>query len=277
MTTTSPLSPASSLRTRDLVDLDGERRFAAFEHVLGASPDPAFRVHYGDLRSFVVVDGVVELEYVGADGAVSAVRVEKFDGWHAEPGSVYRFRAAAPGRATVIEAGTVLGETVELADLPAPGPASATDADGRPGCRRVSGYRVDKPWGFELWYTANVDGASYAVKQIHMTAGHQSSLQSHRFKAETNYVVDGEATVLNGLPAPEDLGTVVDVGRIPVAVYGPGQGWTSAPGILHRVIARADYTSVEVSTPELDDVIRWQDDTGRGNGRVAAEHAGGVR
>ena len=46
------------------------------------------------------------------------------------------------------------------------------------------------------------------------------------------------------------------------------------PGELHRVIARCDYTAIEVSTPELDDVIRWQDDTGRGHGRIESEHTG---
>ena len=56
-----------------------------------------------------------------------------------------------------------------------------------------------------------------------------------------------------------------------------GSGWSSPPGELHRVIARRDYTAIEVSTPELDDVIRWQDDTGRGHGRIESEHAGDGR
>jgi hypothetical protein len=216
------------------------------------------------------VDGVVDLDAVAPDGTVATVRVGKYEGWHAAPASVYRFRNAGSGRAAVVEAGTARGRTLQAtADELAP-----LTETGRSTCVPVSDYRVDKPWGHEIWYTANLDDAPYAVKQIHMTAGHQSSLQSHRLKAETNYVVDGEATVLNGLPAPEDPDAVIDVDRIPVAVHGPGGGWTSAPGILHRVIARSDYTSIEVSTPELYDVIRWQDDTGRGNGRIAAEHAG---
>jgi mannose-6-phosphate isomerase-like protein (cupin superfamily) len=256
-------------RPKDLVAAEsgGERRYVALEHALPAHSEPAFRTHVRDLRTFIVVAGVVELDTVGADGAVQTVRIAEYDGWHADPGSVYRFRNPGSEPAAVVEAGTANGEVTEFA---------GTDP-GRGGCRPVSGYRVDKPWGYELWYTQNLDDAPYAVKQIHMTAGHQSSLQSHRRKAETNYVVDGEATVLNGLPAPEDPDSVVEVDRIPVAVHGPGGGWTSAPGILHRVIARSDYTSIEVSTPELDDVIRWQDDTGRGDGRIAAEHRGGPR
>ena len=78
-------------------------------------------------------------------------------------------------------------------------------------------------------------------------------------------------TVLNGTLAPAD-GGAVDAAAIPRQTHGPRTGWTSSPGMLHRVIAETDYTSIEVSTPELDDVVRWEDDTARGNGRIAAEH-----
>jgi hypothetical protein len=137
----------------------------------------------------------------------------------------------------------------------------------------LSDYTVSKPWGHEVWYTGNEGRVPYALKQIHMTAGKRSSLQSHEFKAETNYVVDGNVTVLNGALAPAD-GRAVDAAAIPRQTHGPRTRWTSTPGILHRVIAETDYTSIEVSTPELDDVIRWEDDTARGDGRIAAEHGG---
>ena len=135
----------------------------------------------------------------------------------------------------------------------------------------LSDYTVSKPWGHEVWYTGPAGHAPYALKQIHMTAGKRSSLQSHRLKAETNYVVDGYVTVLNGTFAPTD-GRAVDATAIPRQSHGPRTGWTSSPGMLHRVIAETDYTAIEVSTPELDDVVRWADDTARGNGRIAAEH-----
>ena len=54
----------------------------------------------------------------------------------------------------------------------------------------VSNYRVEKPWGHELWLELN---EYYAYKLIHMKAGNQSSLQSHASKYETNYVILGEA------------------------------------------------------------------------------------
>ncbi|GAA2033588.1 hypothetical protein GCM10009839_37520 [Catenulispora yoronensis] len=270
------MTTVSRTPSKDLVDLDGERRYVALEHRLDPGAEQDWRAGDAELRTFVVVEGTVELETAGSDdGATDTVRIGTFDGWHAGPGSAFRVRNPGAATAAVIEAGAEAADAADAAGTAAD--TARTAHPGADGCRPVSGYRVDKPWGYELWYTANLEGAAYAVKQIHMTAGHQSSLQSHRYKAETNYVVDGAATVLNGLPAPADTGTVVDVDRIPVAVHGPGGGWTSAPGILHRVIARSDYTSIEVSTPELDDVIRWQDDTGRGDGRIAAEHSGGGR
>jgi mannose-6-phosphate isomerase-like protein (cupin superfamily) len=137
----------------------------------------------------------------------------------------------------------------------------------------LSDYTVNKPWGCEIWYTRNIPDVPYALKRIQMTAGHRSSLQSHRHKMETNYVIEGEATVLSGATAPEDLSAVIDVGELRTTLHRPRSGWTSPPGELHRVIAQTDYTSIEVSTPELDDVIRWQDDTDRGQGRIDSEHA----
>jgi quercetin dioxygenase-like cupin family protein len=169
--------------------------------------------------------------------------------------------------AVLVEAGSVLGDTTEV-----DGPGLAA-----PACRcpDVSDYTVSKPWGDEVWYTQNLPGVPYALKRIRMTKGHQSSLQSHRQKAETNYVIEGEATVLGGAFAPDDLDAVIDVASLASTVHAARSGWTNPPGELHRVIAHTDYTSIEVSTPELDDVIRWQDDAGRGHGRIASEHAGG--
>ncbi len=40
----------------------------------------------------------------------------------------------------------------------------------------------------------------------------------------------------------------------------------------HRVIAKTTYTAVEVSTPHLDDVIRFKDDANRESGKIDDEH-----
>lgn len=191
----------------------------------------------------------LDIEEAGAD------EYAYLAGWHAW-GVAFEMFSASREAAAVLEAGV---------------------DDVSPGSRfpvrlsPLSDYTVSKPWGHEIWYTGSGGRVPYVLKQIHMTAGKRSSLQSHQLKAETNYVVDGHVTVLNGTFAPTD-GRTVDAAAIPRQAHGPRTRWTSSPGMLHRVIAETDYTSIEISTPELDDVFRWKDDTGRGHGRIAAEH-----
>ena len=57
----------------------------------------------------------------------------------------------------------------------------------------VSSYKIEKPWGHEIWLELN---EHYAYKIIHMKAGNRSSLQSHEKKIETNFVIEGEAEVV---------------------------------------------------------------------------------
>ncbi len=123
----------------------------------------------------------------------------------------------------------------------------------------VSNYRVDKPWGYEQWLEIN---QFYAYKLIYMKAGSQSSLQMHKFKFETNYVISGTAKVL--LENEE--------GKLDEFTFGPQEGWSVPLKRKHRVIAITDYMSLEVSTPHLDDVIRFADDSNRPSGKVNIEH-----
>ena len=123
----------------------------------------------------------------------------------------------------------------------------------------VSSYKVDKPWGFEQWLEIN---EFYAYKLIFMKAGSQSSLQMHEFKYETNFVIAGEAKVL----LENDKGTLDEFS------FGPKEGWSVPLKRKHRVIAITDYTSLEVSTPHLDDVIRFADDSNRPSGKLNIEH-----
>ena len=242
---------------RDLVEMNS-RRYVFLEHIL---PPPGesliVTVSADDLRSFVVTRGQVKVRRIDIKAA-EAAEYPQLAGWHAW-GAAFAILSTGREPAIVLEAG-----------VDGVGPGSCFPARLSP----LSGYAVAKPWGHEIWYTENGDRVPYALKQIHMTAGHRSSLQSHQLKAETNYVVDGRVTVLNGTFAPAD-GGAVDAATIPRQALDPRTSWTSTPGMLHRVIAETDYTSIEVSTPELDDVIRWADDTARGNGRIAAEHVRG--
>jgi mannose-6-phosphate isomerase len=110
--------------------------------------------------------------------------------------------------------------------------------------------RVEKPWGYELIY-ATTD--RYCGKIIFIRAGEELSLQFHRAKDETIYVHSGRVEFEIG-----DPGAPVDV-----EVIAPGRAFHLGPGTVHRLRALEDSVLLEVSTPELDDVVRLEDRYGR--------------
>jgi mannose-6-phosphate isomerase-like protein (cupin superfamily) len=110
--------------------------------------------------------------------------------------------------------------------------------------------RVEKPWGHELWY-AWTD--RYVGKILHVRRGERLSLQYHRQKDETSYVLRGRLRLTWGLAL--DQLTVVEVGE--------GHVWRNRPGEIHTIEALEDADVLEVSTPEVDDVVRLQDAYGR--------------
>jgi mannose-6-phosphate isomerase-like protein (cupin superfamily) len=110
--------------------------------------------------------------------------------------------------------------------------------------------RVEKPWGYELWWA---ETPHYAGKVLHVDAGHSLSLQMHREKDESSYLLSGRLRLTRG-PSAEEL-TSEEV--------GPGFSWRVEPGTVHTIEALEDSDVVEVSTPHLDDVVRLQDRYGR--------------
>ena len=110
--------------------------------------------------------------------------------------------------------------------------------------------RVEKPWGHELWWAEN---DAYAGKLLHVDAGHRLSLQLHREKDETSYLLSGRLRLTLG-PGPHDLHE---------QEIGPGYAWRVEPGTVHRIEAIEDSVVLEVSTPHLDDVVRLRDGYGR--------------
>lgn len=129
----------------------------------------------------------------------------------------------------------------------------------KPDPLSVSTYKVEKPWGYEIWLEVN---EFYTYKLIHMAQGNKCSLQSHAYKYETNYVIEGEAEVL--LENEE--------GILESKIYTVGMGWSVPLNKKHRVIAKTSYTALEVSTTHLNDVIRYQDDSNRTSGKIEHEH-----
>jgi len=121
--------------------------------------------------------------------------------------------------------------------------------------------RVRKGWGEERWLVA--ENSPFGFKVIHVKAGERTSLQYHEKKEEANLILRGEGT----LYFADRVGN-----EILTRALLPGDIVHVRPGAVHRIEASTDITLVEVSTPELDDVIRLSDDFGRGNGRISAEH-----
>ena len=109
---------------------------------------------------------------------------------------------------------------------------------------------VPKPWGEERIFAAT---GRYAGKLILIRAGEALSYQYHNRKEETVHVLSG----VLGLQADRD-GVKADL-RL-----APGETFHIEPGTRHRMFAEhVDCLIVEVSTPELDDVVRLEDRYGR--------------
>lgn len=106
--------------------------------------------------------------------------------------------------------------------------------------------RVHKPWGHELWFAAN---RRYAGKIIVINKGHRLSLQFHKVKHETIYVLDGLLKLTLGRRT---------------RLVKPGKAVEIKPRTIHRFAApKGRVTLFEVSSPELQDIVRLADDYGR--------------
>ena len=111
--------------------------------------------------------------------------------------------------------------------------------------------RVEKPWGWELIWA---EAEQYVGKILFVRAGHSLSLQFHREKDESWYVESGRAKLELG-----DSGDPV----LNEEIITTGATFRFRPGTVHRVTAIEDTTILEVSTPQLDDVVRLEDAYGR--------------
>jgi mannose-6-phosphate isomerase-like protein (cupin superfamily) len=109
--------------------------------------------------------------------------------------------------------------------------------------------RVEKPWGYELVWA---ETTRYAGKILHITAGHRLSRQYHQRKDETFLVQSGEMDLEIG-----------DGDERRTLRMRPQDAFHCPPGTIHRMIAVTDVDVVEVSTPDLDDVVRLDDVYGR--------------
>ena len=112
--------------------------------------------------------------------------------------------------------------------------------------------KVDKPWGYEIWWART---ERYVGKILHVNKGESLSLQYHRVKDETIRVQSGKLLFETGAAGEQDALRRVEM--------GPGDVAHITPGMLHRMTGLEDCDILEVSTPELDDVVRLEDRYGR--------------
>jgi mannose-6-phosphate isomerase len=110
-------------------------------------------------------------------------------------------------------------------------------------------YKVNKPWGYEIIW-AHTD--RYVGKILHINHGESLSYQFHRVKDETIRLLSGVLEM--------DIETNGERQKVRLA---PGEGLHIVPGMKHRMTAVEDCDVLEVSTPELDDVVRLEDRYGR--------------
>jgi mannose-6-phosphate isomerase len=110
--------------------------------------------------------------------------------------------------------------------------------------------RVEKPWGHEQIWAHTAD---YVGKILHIKKGHQLSLQYHRQKIETILLYSGKM----------DFVFDNEQGQLETIPLKAGEAHHIPTGKRHRMIALEDCDVFEVSTPQLDDVVRLEDGYGR--------------
>jgi mannose-6-phosphate isomerase-like protein (cupin superfamily) len=115
---------------------------------------------------------------------------------------------------------------------------------------RIENTKVDKPWGYELrWAVTD----RYLGKVLHINKGEALSLQYHRQKDECQYILAGAI----------DMEVGRTEGEMTTRRLRAGDTVHLTPGTRHRLTAVEDTDIFEVSTPEIDDVVRLEDRYGR--------------
>ena len=226
------------------------------------------------LSTIYIHQGEAILEIRELSGEIQEVKLATGQGFVATPGCEYRLLTIKGFIAYVVSSNVVQGKPIfEIVDN-----GTIREEILLSGIKILKDVKkVQKPWGHELWIIWTRD--YHVMKQIKMNKGNRSSLQIHKHKLETNYLESGEADLIEGFMVDPtwDAETMQKaVSEADLSKYvrkcAAGSYWTSHPGNVHRVTSISDYLAYEVSTPELDDVIRLSDDTARVSGRINSEH-----
>lgn len=111
--------------------------------------------------------------------------------------------------------------------------------------------RVEKPWGYELHFVPG--DKPYMGKILHINAGKRLSLQVHDQKMESWYKLSGRVTIV----WEDSWGKLVETNM------EDGSGYTTQIGQKHRLVGIEDADVLEVSTPEIGNTYRLEDDYSR--------------
>jgi len=140
----------------------------------------------------------------------------------------------------------------KIAGKPARSRPTVRRPKARPQSGRVGVTHVPKPWGHEtIW----AHSERYVGKILHITAGQELSVQYHNRKDETVYLLSGEIIYRVQKDGNDD---VLDDVKLRV-----GESFRITPGTIHQMVAVTDCDVLEVSTPEVDDIVRLSDKYGR--------------
>lgn len=110
---------------------------------------------------------------------------------------------------------------------------------------------VQKPWGTETWLTST---AYYIMRHLFVKKGEAVSLQYHKEKVETLYIIKGSAEYTLQRAGEKDA---------KIRIVKAGDVLEHRPYDIHRQRALEDFEFIEVSTPQIDDIVRLEDDYGR--------------
>ena len=142
---------------------------------------------------------------------------------------------------------------------------------------------VTKPWGYEKWISDGAPDFKYVLKEIFYRSPFRTSIQVHKFKEETHYVLSGRGTLFysqeifdaekyekGDYTQDEVKKFILELKKEEITI---GKVVHIKPGCIHRIESLEDLTIIESSTIELDDIIRLEDDTDRKNGRIESEQS----
>jgi mannose-6-phosphate isomerase len=110
--------------------------------------------------------------------------------------------------------------------------------------------KIIKPWGYELIIEKN---KKYMFKKLFMKKNHRCSLQFHKKKIETIFVVSGKLKIYYG----------ENINKLNQKIFKSQNTITINPKTIHRMQAITDCIYLEASTPEVVDVVRLSDDYSR--------------